>query len=380
MSDEGLPEHIRAVSRSIAAHGLPGTRLPFPQQPLNDWEWRQLVASVQVHRITGLLAAAVHGGDLPVTEPQRAETNRLHVAMVTTCLLLERDLVTLLDAFDHWAIDHRVLKGPAFAQLDYPAPSLRVFGDVDVLVRGDQFDAAAEVLTSLGYRRRYREVRPGFDRQFGKGASWTGPDRREVDLHRTFVMGPFGLMIDLDRLWEPGDPFVVGPRSARTLRPSHRILHACYHAALGKREPQLVPLRDTAEMLLHPRTDDELWSETLREAGRWGGEAVVARSVSAAWETFDLPDDERSRWATRRAVTHREERALRTYSDPAMSYAARQFEALRVIHGTRARAQYAFALAFPDALYGAGRHRNRLARFADAIMQVVRLRRPGRRQ
>ncbi len=65
----------------------------------------------------------------------------------------------------------------------------RALGRLRPRARGARQDA--------GGRRRFSEVRPGFDRRWGKGACVVAADGTELDVHRTFVAGPFGLTVDL---------------------------------------------------------------------------------------------------------------------------------------------------------------------------------------
>lgn len=364
------------LTHRVASVGLGGTTT-FPREPLGPWPWRELVTAVQVHRITGLLAAAVHREEFAVTPEQLAEVRRLHAEMMGICVRLESDMLVVTEILRDVGVDSLVLKGPSFAHLDYPDPSLRFFGDIDLLVRSDAWDLAADVLSAHGYVRRFPQVRRSFDRRFGKGASFMGPSGREIDLHRTFVSGPFGLTVELDDLWSRTEPFTVGDSGLRALDVDHRFLHACYHAAIGKRVPQLVPLRDLAGML--GRRDRPVDVDRVRSvAARWRGEAVLARAVTSAWDLFDLPGTELSRWAATYHPTADEQRSLRTYLDPRMGYAARSFVALRAVPGARARFAFAWALLFPDRAYGVGRHAGRGRRWLEALRQIAQLERGER--
>ena len=114
-----------------------------------------------------------------------------------SCVWLERWTLEVVQLFADAAIEVRLLKGPAVAHLDYPDPAWRAFGDIDVLVPSAQYDDAIRALLAVGGRRRSQEVRPGFDRRFGKGACVTLLNGVQVDVHRTLASGPFGLTVDL---------------------------------------------------------------------------------------------------------------------------------------------------------------------------------------
>jgi hypothetical protein len=365
------PERILwdGAIRAIAAKGLHDASLDFPPQPLEASEWTLLIQAVRYHRLAGLLAAAVHDGDLSATQEQREEALGTHATAMRLCLELEADLLQTAELFARCGVQHRVLKGPAFAHLDYPDPAMRSFADIDLLVRSDHFDLAVEALTTAGFERKFAEVRSGFDRRFGKGASFRGPTGHELDLHRTFVMGPFGLALNLDDLWASSEQFQIAGRSFDTLDADQRFLHACYHAAIGRARPRLSPLRDLVGMLQRKQRGVDV-DRALALSERWQSSAVVARAVELAWDAFALPDDPLARWAREFSPTHRDQQAMRSYLDLDMGYAARSYAALQAVPGVRAKAAFAKALLFPAHTYAAGRHDSRWRRWSSAGRQI----------
>ena len=359
---------------AVAAKGLKGSALDFPMEPLALEEWDNLMWGVKLHHLPGLLAAAVHDGDLPTTPDQRAECLHYHSVDMQHCLELEADLLRVGDLLDGSGIRYRVLKGPAFAHLDYPDPALRSFVDIDLLVPSQSFDVAVDALIRDGYERRFSELRPGFDRRFGKGASFKGANGREIDLHRTFVMGPYGLSLDLEDVWASADRFSVAGRRFETLDADQRFLHACYHAALGNPRTRLVPLRDVAGMLQRSGRGVDI-ERALAFAAKWKSSAVIARAVALTWKTYALEETPLARWAGDFSLNGRDRAALRAYLDLDMGYAARSYAALQAIHGIRAKAAFAWALAFPSRDYGSGRHTGRRQRWSAATRQIIALRR-----
>lgn len=363
--------------RAVAAKGLDGSSLEFPEQPLDATEWQRLIQQVRFHRLSGLLAAAVRDGDLQTTPEQERAAHGAHTNSMQICLELEAELLRTRDLLDQAGVRLRVLKGPAFAHLDYPDPALRVFGDIDLLVPSDQFDTAVDALSEAGFNRKFGELRPGFDHRFGKGACFRGANGHEVDLHRTFVMGRFGLTLDLDEVWNSADRFALARRLFATLDADQRFLHACYHAALGKPRAHLVPLRDLAGMVQRRDRPVDV-DRVLALSARWQSQAVVARAVGLAWEAFALPETPFVRWAREFSPSESDQRALRTYLDPTMGYAARSYVAIQAVPGMRAKAAFVWALASPDRTYRAGRHRNRRDRWGAAVRQILALMRSGR--
>jgi hypothetical protein len=367
------------IIRAVAAKGLLHSRLGFPGEPLQLWEWNNLILKVKLQHLAGLLAAAIHDGDLPTTPKQRDEAFSYHASDMQRCLELEADLLLVGDLLDRTGVRYRVLKGPAYAHLDYTNPALRSFVDIDLLIPAEAFDRAVETLIKAGFQRKFTEVRPGFDRRFGKGASFKGPNGREVDLHRTFVMGPFGLTLDLDDVWASAGRFDIAGRQFETLDADQRFLHACYHAAIGDHQTRLVPLRDLAGMLQRPRGGVDV-ERALTFAAEWKSSAVIARAIKLTWNAYALEETSLARWAADFSPSDRECRALRSYLDLDMGYAARSYAALHAIPGFRAKAAFAGALVFPSRNYSAGRHDGRAQRWWAAARQIVALRKRTTRQ
>lgn len=355
---------------AVAGFGLPGASRAFPREPLDDDSWTSVLPAAQTHRVTGLLRAAIDSGALPATEAQAQQARAAHRSRMVRALSLEQELIAVIDLLAGSDIETRVLKGSAVAHLDYPQPALRSFIDLDILVRPVDIDAAVRVLVAAGFARTLAEPRPGFDRRFDKGTTLRSPAGFELDLHRTFVLGPWGFLVDIGGLWDSGQEFTVGGRSLRALSRPNRFMHACYHAALGDWPLRLASLRDVAEMLPGPGQDGEALIEF---ASDWGVEAVVAAAVSDARRLLGIATtDELSSWAQRYIPSRREvaRLALHTHSDK--TFAAQALAALRVIPRLRDKAAYVRALVLPDQQYTAGRHSSALARFRFAVREVRR--------
>ncbi|MGH3366998.1 MAG: nucleotidyltransferase family protein [Nocardioidaceae bacterium] len=350
---------------AIAAFGLPGSQLALPDHPLDEATWDDLMSVVRLQRLSGLLMSAVLADAMPVTDEQADQVHRVQSEEMAVAVMLERTLLEITTELDRTGIPWRVLKGSAVAHLDYTDPSLRPFCDVDLLVPAADFDRAGATLQANGYRRRFPQPRPGFDRQFSKGASFFRLDGLSLDLHRTFVMGPFGLGIRLEDLWADSEHFELAGRSLPALSPELRLMHAAYHAALGDWPPRLLPQRDLAEMVLFGGHDEEA---LLACAQRWAGEAVLAQAVRTMWALFALADvTALSTWAERHEASDRDRRALSVYTSPDSSYAAKSVAALRAIPGFRSKLSYVRALTFPTRGYLGVRHSSALSRLAYGV-------------
>lgn len=327
---------------------------------MSEVEWTQFHRELLLERLVPLAAYALDRGALTASEIQRTQITQDHSRSMSLALVLERRLLEVYSEMTFAGIDVRVLKGSAVARLDYPDPSWRAFGDVDLLVPADSFAAASEILTAAGARRRFAEVSKGFDSRFGKGACFTYADGLQVDLHRSIAEGPFGLTVDLSSLFNDVEEFEIGEVNLRTISRQHRFLHACFHAALGDVSPRLVALRDVAEMLLIKKVN---FSDAVVTARAWRAEAVIARAISLAWQRIDLPPNDASAWADTYSPSGYEERALRAYTSENRSYATQVAAGVTAVPGITGKLAYMRALLLPSRQHISGRDSSYWARF-----------------
>jgi len=361
-------EHDR-LTRTVASHGLAGSMLALPDQPLEPEVFDRLVRRVRRQRLTGLLWAAVRQGAMPVTSHQAERAEWAHVEALAGVLALEHLLLDSVATLQAAEIPTRVLKGPVVAHLDYPDPTWRTFGDIDLLVRGQDFDRATRLLTAQGHHRLHPEPRPGFDRRFSKGTSFRTADGLELDLHRSFTMGPFGVRLALDDLWRASHEFTVGGHTLHSLPAEERFVHACYHAVLGEISPRLVPLRDVAQLAL-TRDLDLVRVHRLVRASQ--GEAVVARAVRHAWHALQIADVlALSAWAQSYRNDDRETADLALYSHGS-SYAAKSVASIRALPRWRDRAAFVRAMVHPTRAYLGTRHDSHVSRLRSGLSQSSR--------
>jgi hypothetical protein len=335
--------------------------------------WTTLRGQTRAHRLSGLLLAAIDDGALPATEEQRGQVADDHVERMGGALLLEDLLLSVVADLERERIPYRVLKGCAVAHLDYASPDLRIFGDLDLMVPSSHFDATVTLLTGLGYVRPFTPPRVGWERRFGKGASFRTGDGREIDLHRTFCTGPFAVRQDLDDVWaEPAETYVLGHSLVAALPRELRLLNAAYAAVLGDKAPPLPTLRDIAELALHPQLDT---ARLLEVAGRWRGEAVLAAAVTAAWRELRVADlTALSTWAERHRPSVADQRTLALYHADDVTETTRALATAWAMPRVGTRLAYLWGLARADPRFAAPSQRGALRRVTHAVSRLRKLR------
>jgi hypothetical protein len=271
------------VARWVAARGLPTNLVP-PPTPLDRSRWRGLIEECAQHRLDGLLVAAVASHEFGVDAEQSAEVAALEVVLTRGRMAYEPRLVEVLGALGSAGIDARVLKGSALAHLDYPDPQLRPTGDIDVLVRGEQIDAAIDLFMRDGASRVDPDPVRGYTALVGKGATIVLDGGAELDLHRLLVWGPLGVRLPPAELWTTARSFAVEGHELRALGLEETLLHVACHLMVGG-HPRGVLARDVGQLLTSASLDGERATGLAR---RWGAEAVLAEAVRLTVAELDL--------------------------------------------------------------------------------------------
>jgi hypothetical protein len=359
-----------ALAVAALAHGLPGSAIRFPRE-ISPREWDHGHRAARLAGLTGLLSAAVQDGAVTLDERQQAELAESNLDAQRAALRLEQRLLEVSEGLEEHAVEHRVLKGAATAHLDYAARELRPFSDIDLLIHSRDLDEAVAAFESRGGQRRFSEPRAGFAARFSKAVCVVSDDGTEVDLHRSLADGPFGLAMAPDELFESSEAFVLGGRTLHALGADERLIHACFHAILGRPEPELRPQRDVAQLAQSQSVDID---RIVRLACRWRCRAVVARAVLLTWRTLALPiDDHWHRWAVAYQPDRFERRALTYYGDARpQSYARQAVGGTLAVRGLGHKVRYAFALAFPRRSYVRARDRSYGRRVARAVRLWLR--------
>jgi hypothetical protein len=366
---DGRVEIIERLVVDIASEGLPRTE-PLAPVGLEPGRFEVLLDRVVHEHITGHFERAIGAGWFVVTEDQREAARYAHEEMLSVDLLLERLLAASSRALADERIAHRALKGPVVARTTYRDPSLRSFGDVDLLVEGDRFDDAIERLKVGGGRARYREPRRRFTARFGKGVCVVTNDGFEIDVHRVFVAGPFGLAIDARDLFADPDRITIGTTTVPVPPRAVQFLHACYHTALTA--PRITAVRDVAEFLCTGRVDVD---RVLGLARRWRSRAVVQRAVEITRERLSAAvEGPLVDWAHSYVPDHFERTALRPYVSASRSYAAQMAAGMWALHGIRPRLEYGAALLLPDRSYVQEREGSYVRRWKHALSLARRSR------
>jgi hypothetical protein len=298
----GTDEHPALVG--AARHGLGPSAPPVRVEAAAA---ERVLARARFDHLTGFLAVAVADGAVTVDDDAvRAALERQWHDELVTCLRLESLAVRTAELLDSDGLRWRLTKGSALAHLDYVDATVRTFGDVDLVVHPADWPAALLLLTAHGYRREAPAPPRGYDARYGKGATLKTAEGLEVDLHRRFAIGRFGVTTRMEPLFDTSAAIELAGRTIPVFDPTGRLLHACFHASLGGFRG-LRAFRDVAQLLLVTGAD---WAAAFAVARSWRSEAVVATAISDTWDRLELDVDHPAHTRARATAMSRGDRRV----------------------------------------------------------------------
>ena len=252
----------------LAAYGLAGSVVETYPGPFAPDEWFHFVRACDAHGLLGILAHAVDGGRVALTEPQAEELTVREREVAGLSLLVEQRIVRVSSLLTSAGIAHRLVDGPARARLGYRQPGTRTFRTATLLVD----PAGAGLVAPL---------------------TAATPTRLDV---RTSLGGAEGGSVVVGQMSDPPTILSLADRPVPTASVEEHLVLACIEV-LGAPLPDLVVMRDVAELALFPAIDPERVRGT---AESWGVASAVAHALAETWRTFELADRTAlSVWAAR---------------------------------------------------------------------------------
>jgi hypothetical protein len=242
-----------------------------PPAPPASLHWDRALAVAEAEGVAPALGF-VFKTEAPAAVPAaiRERLRRHFVDSTAGQLLLLRELVRLLDAFEREAVPVIPLKGPPLAETLYPHPALRPSSDLDLLIRPESLMRVDGLLQRLGYRRRADDHSWSFDVAYDRATLYEGPGGIHVDLHWSLVSDPRFAWNEAAGLsvFERAVKMPLGPGRALGLCPEDLLLYLAVHLAVHHGLAGLLWYWDLARLL--GRYADRLdWETVVARAGQW---------------------------------------------------------------------------------------------------------------
>jgi len=228
-------------------------------------EWNRFLALANRNSVTPLVGARL-GAEAAYLPPQIAralelsyQVNALRSNHLAGCA------AEIADAFAASEVPAIAIKGPTLAIAAYGDVALRVFGDLDFMVRLADLARANEVLRRIGYSSATylaEAVESGF---FADVSLDFSREDSVVDLHWQLSPSYFPFAPESEQVWSRTSEIDLLGRRVRVLGPPDSILfQACHGSKHGWRT--LAQICDFARLLVTARPVN--WKNLLDEARR----------------------------------------------------------------------------------------------------------------
>jgi hypothetical protein len=297
--------------------------------------WSHWIDLAQIERVAPMLCQLVDTVPTDLTDDQREEAAALCESVMSRCVELEHHLIVVTRLLAAHGIRSAVLKGAATAHLDYPDPSWRGFGDIDLLIDSAHRVLATEVLAPAGWTRDF-PLPPGHDEY--THAVVLEQRTMELDLHQRLGPRAIGVLAPAPELLDRAVPFEIAGNELRALDPVDRLIHAAVHAAAVPSRHRV--LSTVTDVLRVAEATPHLADEALDRAERWRLRSLVERAIRDTYAAAHL--DVHPVWAAsmRRPIRRRDRLVDRAYAAADRRPVIEELAYLRLLGGWRDRWRY----------------------------------------
>ena len=231
-------------------------------------DWPALIAFAEDHGVLGLTAARLashHENSIPPESRESLRAWRRSHTLFTMNLTAE--MIRLFDSFGAAAIEALVIKGPVLSARCYGDPGLRHYGDLDLIVRGQDILRSSELMIALGYQAAVPLTAIRAKKIPGEYVFRHSATKLLVEFHTegTFRYHPRPLPVE--ELFKRQTRVNIDAHEIPALSPEDELVLICIHGAKHFWE-QLSYIADVAAFVSNQRLD-------------WAGVQSAASEVSA---------------------------------------------------------------------------------------------------
>ena len=253
-------------------------------------DWSRVLVLAEEHGVLGHVAKRLRDLDVDLVPGEIRKTLlERHRAQVFSTLRMTAELFRLLNIFAASDIPALVVKGPVLAMQAYGDPTIRSYGDLDLLVRQRDIRRATESLEAKGYQAAVPLSAIDAGRIPGQYLFSKPEASLLVELHNDLTLRYFPRRLILDKLFERHILVQLDDHKAPALPVEDHLVYICVHGAThfwGR----LSWISDVAA--LATRQVDIDWQKAMNAAKEMGAERLLHTGLRLASDLLQarLPD------------------------------------------------------------------------------------------
>jgi len=315
--------------------------------PLDDFAWDRLADDAERHGLAPWLYqwSCSHPSVIPPRIHDRLKANV--TALTGKTLILQDELATILRELGRHKVPCLPLRGLALATYLPAAPAVRPMGDLDLLVRREDYAGVRRILQQLGYAEMDR--RPGFAEAYSYTLEFV-KDRHgwiTVEPHWTLAYPPFMETIDMDAVWSRCRRGTVAGIETSLLSLEDLLINLCWHLHHKGAEAPLLWWVEL-DLLLRRHASAVNWPRLVSTVGPGSPAGLIADVLSPLALEFHSPISDQAIAELSGSASRAAPRSTRVLAGPLTVDGSESLAQLFAISGLRAKIRYGWALLMPS--------------------------------
>lgn len=270
LSDTRAFEREWAVLRECVSLWRDGQQL---RELSRGVDWSRLLMLAEEHGVLGQLAACLNNDSVVLAPPEIKQSllERRRTQNFLT-LRLTAELFRLLESLRNAGISALVIKGPVLAAQAYADPSVRTYGDLDLLVRQRDIRRATELMIALGYDAAIPLGAIDAGKIPGQYLFSKSDSKLLVELHNDLTLRYFPRPLSIEDFFTRQIRVRLDTHEVPALAVEDELVLICIHGAKHFWE-RLCWIADVAGLV--SRQTDIDWERAMTSARRVGGEHLL---------------------------------------------------------------------------------------------------------
>jgi Uncharacterised nucleotidyltransferase len=222
--------------------------------------WQEVFALAERHGVQPLLCQALEPLREAIPPKAMQELEQIYQTNLHKALLMSRELIRIVHHLRSFDLDVMSYKGAALAEFLYRDVALRQTGDIDLLVRREEFSRVQDALEKIAYvpQVRFSEVEQRAYLKSGYECVFDGPAGRNI-LEVQWAIEPrfYSVDFDMDGVFDRAVKVEVAGQEMKTPSAPDLFLILAVHAAKHAWD-RLIWICDIAR-LMRPSSMDWDW-------------------------------------------------------------------------------------------------------------------------
>lgn len=253
-------------------------------------DWSEIISLSTRHMVTPLVYENLCSIDLSDKLPPAVneEMRNLTAKNLAQNMQKNTELCRVLDAFESKSIKTIVMKGPIISQTIYSNESMRVYGDLDLLISKKNLASAKETMLALGYSLVRDNYNFPDELNEDLGCEWNYYSQKAViEVHWNLVDTSTPFKINPDDLIDRAIELQFDGRTVLSLSFEDQLLNLCIHQ-FKHHWHYLRDLCDISEFVIKYKTILD-WDVLLKRSAATGADSCLFYSFLLVQHVFETP-------------------------------------------------------------------------------------------